>query len=150
MSPDAPESSCQPPDWLQPLDHTADAGIVVSADSLEELFARAAWGMFSIITDVPTVRNQSVERVSVTATDRDGLLLAWLSELNFRHATRHQVFGCFKIIELSEKKLIAEVSGEKIAPDRHTIYTEIKAVTFHGLQLEERDGGWRAQIIFDL
>jgi SHS2 domain-containing protein len=35
-------------------------------------------------------------------------------------------------------------------PARHTIFTEIKAVTFHDLQLKRDDRGWKAQIIFDL
>jgi SHS2 domain-containing protein len=46
--------------------------------------------------------------------------------------------------------VFAEVSGETINPDRHTIFTEIKAVTFHGLRLEKSDNGWEAQIILDL
>jgi SHS2 domain-containing protein len=31
------------PDWLEFLNHTADAGILVQAADLKELFARAAW-----------------------------------------------------------------------------------------------------------
>lgn len=46
--------------------------------------------------------------------------------------------------------LRADVFGERIVPGRHTLFTEIKAVTFHGLELAEVDGGWRAQIILDL
>jgi SHS2 domain-containing protein len=37
---------------------------------------------------------------------------------------------------LSEQHLEADVSGEVFDPVRHTIFTEIKAVTFHDLQLE--------------
>jgi len=33
---------------------------------------------------------------------------------------------------------------------RHLVYTEIKAVTFHGLQIEPTASGWKAQVIFDL
>ena len=51
---------------------------------------------------------------------------------------------------LSELHLEADVSGEIFDPARHTIFTEIKAVTFHDLQLERDESGWKAQIIFDL
>jgi SHS2 domain-containing protein len=138
------------PAWLEPLDHTADSGIIVRARDQEELFARAAWGMFSIITDLNAVQPAQSEIIVVTALDRESLLVRWLSELNFQHATRHQLFCCFDILELSDDRVVAEVSGEAFAADRHAIYTEIKAVTFHGLHLEQGPAGWRAQVIFDL
>jgi SHS2 domain-containing protein len=138
------------PAWLQAVDHTADRGIIVQAADLEELFARAAWGMFSIITDLKTVNPAHSEKMVVTAPDREALLVRWLSELNFLHVTRHRLFCRFQIMLLSEREIVAEVGGEDIAPERHTIHTEIKAVTFHGLKLESAGTGWRAEIIFDL
>jgi len=51
---------------------------------------------------------------------------------------------------LSEQHLEADVSGEVFDPARHTIFTEIKAVTFHDLQLERDERGWKVEIIFDL
>jgi SHS2 domain-containing protein len=143
-----PEAAGVP--WLQPLDHTADTGIVVTASDLRELFARAAWGMFSLITDIGSVRAESEESIVVTATDREALLVRWLSELNFLHATRHRLFSRFEVRELQDHRLIALVAGEGIARERHTIHTEIKAVTFHGLRLQHGAQGWTAAIIFDL
>ena len=136
--------------WLQPLDHTADRGIIVRARDLKELFARTARGMFSIIADLGTVEPLQSETIVVTAPDRGALLVRWLSELNFQHVTRHRLFSRFVILELSDNRLVAEVGGETIALQRHTIHTEIKAVTFHGLLLEQVKEGWRAEVIFDL
>ena len=51
---------------------------------------------------------------------------------------------------LSELHLEADVSGEVFDPARHTIFTEVKAVTFHDLQLERDERGWKVEIIFDL
>ena len=51
---------------------------------------------------------------------------------------------------LSDRKLQASVLGEKVDLERHTIYTEIKAVTFHGLSIEQRESGWEATVIFDM
>jgi SHS2 domain-containing protein/predicted Zn-ribbon and HTH transcriptional regulator len=159
------------PPWLTPLDHTADTGIIVTAPDLPTLFSRAAWGMFSVITDLAAVQPAAAETVEVEADDLPGLLVRWLSELNFRHITTHRLYARFTVQELSAApgpagrpatdvaaraptggpgRLRAEVFGEPIVPGRHTVFTEIKAVTFHGLELAEVDGGWRAQIIFDL
>ncbi|MGC2580425.1 MAG: archease [Terrimicrobiaceae bacterium] len=138
------------PEWLTFVDHTADAGIAVEAPDLARLFERAAYGMFSLITDLAAARATETSRISVEASDRVALLVGWLSELNYRHVTEHRIFSKFEVLALSEHHLEAEVCGEIFDPARHTIFTEIKAVTFHDLQLKRDDRGWKAQIIFDL
>jgi SHS2 domain-containing protein/predicted Zn-ribbon and HTH transcriptional regulator len=138
------------PPWLEPLNHTADAGIIVRADDLASLFSRAAWGMFSLLTDVARVEPRNSEVVRLEGGDREGLLVQWLSELNFRHVTRRELYSRFDVREVNERLVDAQVWGEPIDATRHTVYTEIKAVTFHGLRVEQSTEGWRAQIIFDL
>jgi SHS2 domain-containing protein len=142
--------SSESPPWLEHIDHTADVGIVVRATDLKQLFERAAWGMFSVITDLTAVRPTTPVSIPVVGTDRQALLVRWLSELNFRHVTQHLLFSRFALERLTDTELAATVSGEAIDPARHVIYTEIKAVTFHGLQIGAVDDGWKAQIIFDL
>ena len=138
------------PKWLEALDHTADAGIIVHADDLKALFTRAAWGMFSVITDLAAVKAAGKVRIAVEAADRHALLVKWLSELNYRHVTEHWLFCRFDVLSLTDQQLEAEAHGERIDPNRHSIYTEIKAVTFHDLQIENVDGRWTAKVIFDL
>ena len=138
------------PEWLDYIDQTGDAGILVRAENLRQLFERAAWGMFSILTNVAEIRLVEETRIEVRANDLPALMLAWLSELNYRHVTEHRLFGKFGIRNINDRMIVAEVSGEAIDPDRHTIFTEIKAVTFHGLRLEKSDNGWDVQSIFDL
>lgn len=138
------------PEWLEPIDHTADTGFVVRAPTLPQLFERSAWGMFSIITDPDSVQPDTGEPVRLEAPDLPALLVQWLGELNFQHVTRHRLFSEFHVHDLDHHHLTAEARGEPIDPARHTVHTEIKAVTFHGLRIEEAGGVWRAQIIFDL
>jgi SHS2 domain-containing protein len=142
------------PDWLREIDHTGDVGIVVDAASLEQLFARAAAGMFWVLTDPPAVRPREDRSVSVSAPDRDALLVRWLSELNFIHTTEHVLFSDFDVsveVEDDDLTLTATCRGEPVDRDRHTVYTEIKAVTFHGLHVDGDDEtGWTVQVIFDM
>ena len=138
------------PLWLNFLDHTGDAGILVRAPDLKELFARAAWGMFYLITDMDAVRLVDLDYVELWAPDLSALMVNWLSELNYRHVTEHRLFRQFELIQISEESLVAVVRGEKIDPARHEIFTEIKAVTFHSMRIERGDRGWEAQIILDL
>jgi SHS2 domain-containing protein len=138
------------PEWLKFVDHTADAGIMVEAPDLARLFERAALGMFFIITKVAAAHAKETMRISIDALDRMALLVRWLSDLNYRHVTEHRLFSKFEIVKFDERHLEADVSGEIFDPARHTIFTEIKAVTFHGLKLEHDGHRWKAQIIFDL
>jgi len=138
------------PAWLDEIDHTGDVGIVVRAPQLTTLFERAAWGMFGIVTDLGAVRPVESRTIELEGSDRADLLVRWLSELNYLHLTERILFCRFEIQILRDEHLNATVLGERIDPERHTVYTEIKAVTYHGLEIRESDGEWRAQIIFDL
>ena len=144
MSADA----CQP-EWLEFLDHTADIGIRVRAADPRELFARSAWALFAVIGSIGRVRPAAEWPIRVEATDPGALLIRWLSELNYLHQTRHVMLCAFDVQELTDTALAAHVRGEAIRPE-HEVARELKAVTFHGLELAHDAGGWRAQIIFDV
>ena len=47
-------------------------------------------------------------------------------------------------------RLAGKLAGEVMDPARHVLKTEIKAATFHGLEIREVDGGLSADVIFDL
>lgn len=138
------------PDWLHELDHTGDAGFDVGAPALDVLFARAAWALFTVLTDPDAVEPHETKQFTVEAPDREALLVRWLTELNYVHSTGGWLFSRFDVHLSDDGHLTATVQGEPYDPERHTIYTEIKAVTFHGLRIEQQPDGWRARIIFDL
>lgn len=150
MSMKGPFLDATNPDWLQVLDHTADIGVIVQAPDMERLFERAALAMFRILIVPGGVRPLESIRLNLTANDREGLLIEWLSELNYLHVTRHLVFSEYDVAFEGECHLVAEARGEQIDPARHEIMTEIKAVTYHNLKIEAVCGGWQAQVLFDL
>lgn len=142
------------PHWFNEIDHTGDIGIQVRADSLPQLFERAAEGTFRILTDPSSILPDAETTVSVQGRDLDALMVRWLSELNYRHTVHHHLFCDFQVEDIErsggELELTATIRGESIDPDRHIVYTEIKAVTFHGLHVRQTDGGWTTQVIFDM
>jgi SHS2 domain-containing protein len=140
----------QPPEWLEDLDHTADAGFSVWASGLSELFERTAWAMFSLIVDLETVKTGVSEEVTVEGSDLEDLMVRWLSDLNFRHVTRNALFSRFRVEAIEDTRLRATVEGEQMDPARHTIFTEIKAVTYHGLSIAKTNSEYRANVVFDL
>ena len=143
-----------PPDWLQEIDHTGDVGLRITAGSLPQLFERAAGGMFSVLTDPDAVRPAETTDVSVEGPDREALMVRWLSELNYHHTVHDWLFCAFSVdaIEATADglRLSATATGERLDPARHVVHTEIKAVTFHGLEIRETTDGWTVQVIFDM
>ena len=133
------------------LEHTADMGLVVRGGSLSELLAHAAQGLFETIAVVETVDETVSVEIQLTAESVEELFVAWLDELIFQHETEEVFFKRAKIQWCSETEMSATVYGEPVNFDKHAVYTEIKSVTYHQLQvIEKGDGSWFAQVIFDL
>ena len=134
------------------FDHTADVGIRVEADTLDDLFATSATAMFGYVvvnlSDVRAVEEERIELASETTAD---LLVSWLNELIFLSETTRRVFSSFSV-ELSADGLAlrASASGEAIDRDRHVLDHEVKAVTHHGLSLLRDGPGWKAEVILDI
>ncbi|MFQ5823159.1 MAG: archease [bacterium] len=134
----------------QLIDHTADAGIKAYGSDMAELFSNAALGLFEIIANLDKVKLTKERLIQVEATDREALLVNWLSELNYLCLTKREIYKEFQIDEVSDTKLLAHIKGEELNDEWHEIYTEVKAVTYHQLYIKETAQGWEAQVIFDL
>jgi len=131
-------------------EHTADVGIAAYGTDLREAFANAAYGLFSLITDIDSVGEDVRHDVEVTADNREELLVAWLSELIYLFEVEGVLFSRFDIAGLGEKKLKAACFGERIDPRRHDIKTGVKAATYHMLRVEQGEDGCRVQVLFDI
>jgi SHS2 domain-containing protein len=132
------------------LDHTADLGILVYGRDLEELFSNAGEAFFDIITDLRRVREDTEKTIRVESSSLEDLMVNWLGELLYLHDVDGLLFKSFSIDELNGGKMKARARGEAFQEERHVIKTEIKAVTYHQLQVKEERGGWMARIIFDV
>ncbi|MDR5694270.1 MAG: archease [Armatimonadota bacterium] len=131
------------------FDHTADIGIIAYGSDLPELFANAARGMFSLLLDLDTVVPREERVVEVEGIDLEGLLVSWLNELLYLYTAEGLALSRFDILELSNSRLRARVRGERADPSRHHPHLDIKAATYHQLEIKGNDT-WRARIIFDI
>ena len=132
------------------IDHTADVAIKAYGKTLSEAFENAAKGMFDIITDNSEIENIGQYDIELEADNLEQLLVDWLSELLFLNGANNLVFGFFKV-DLDEKKckLSAKVFGEKFNISKHKAGSEIKAVTYHMLEVNNKKP-YYAQVIFDI
>ncbi len=132
------------------LDHTADIGLIVYGEDLKALFENAGEAFFHLITDLKKVRRRIERRIYIEGESLERLMVDWLSELLYLHDVERLLFKRFKIESVGEKGLRAVVQGERFQEGVHVIKTEVKAVTYHQIEVRKENGRWRAQIIFDL
>jgi protein archease len=132
------------------IDHTADFGIHVFGSDSKELFANAAWAMFDIITEIDQLKGLDSCNIEVSGYDWPDLMVNWLREVLYLWNGRELLVKSFHIISLSENNLSVRVNFDPFNSDRHIIKTEIKAVTYHQIQVNSNPSGWEAKIIFDV
>ena len=132
------------------IEHTADVGIKAYGKNISEAFENAAKGMFDIITDKSEIEAVGEYELRLEAQDLEQLLVDWLSELLFLNSAKNLIFSFFKV-ELDEKSnsLSAHVFGEKFNIPKHKIGMEIKAVTYHILEIRNKRP-YYVQVLFDI
>ena len=135
---------------IEILDVAGDAGVRAFGETLQDLFAHAALGMYSLITDTGLLTGKKSITVAVESHSLDGLLVAFLNELIFHFDVSGFVGQDIDVVNISDSHIEARLSGDEFDPDRHKPGLLVKAATYHRLKIEKRDHGWEAEIIFDI
>ena len=135
------------------FDHTGDIGVTLTGRTLDELFRSSALAFTDTITPLGAVEPRRPEELDVAAPELDLLLVDFLSELLYRFDTRGWLTREANV-EVRERdggwELQGTLIGERHDPAHHPVKILIKAVTYHGLQVVEREGTWTANIVFDI
>ena len=128
------------------VDHTADIALHIWGDSLEDLFATAARGMFSMMAVADLEGEPVTVSIALTALDADLLLVDWLNELLYLSETWSAVFTEFEFEQCVPTQLHAKARGYPIAVTRGYI----KAATYHNLKIVESERGLETEVVFDV
>ncbi len=154
----------------EPFEHTADVGLAARADTLAELYEALAEGLADLICPRAAVQPAASRTMEVRAEDAEALavdfLAAVLSAIQEDHflvaavsaeATEpaaSQARGPGGASPRSQDdrpfRIRAVLRGEKYDPRRHEIRIEVKAVTYHQLEVARRGGQWHGRVILDL
>ncbi|MFO8014070.1 MAG: archease [Phycisphaerae bacterium] len=138
------------------FDHTADVGLEVRGADLADVLATAADAVFDQMLEDRPEQAAATEWVDVRcdpdlAPDPSEVLVAWLQELLYRFETEGLVPIRIDVEEATGEGVRARVAFGRFDPERHGTRLEIKAVTYHGLEVAEApDGSWRARVILDV
>ncbi len=132
------------------FEHTADLGLRIRATSLDLLFVEAARALFAaIVEDLQSVRTVQRFDVTLPTDDVEYVLFDWLKSLLLEFDVKHMLFGRFEA-RIEDGKLTAAAWGEPLDRDRHALEHEVKAITYHGLKVEQTPDGWLAEVIVDI
>ena len=132
------------------FEHTADIGVRIKGEDLKDLFKNAGLAVFLISARKQyTVSKEHPKlNINLQAQDIQELFVNWLNEIISLAAVNTLVFHNIIINKLKDNCLEAVVIGSDSG--NYKINTEIKAATHHQLKLEEVEGGWQAEVIFDV
>jgi SHS2 domain-containing protein len=135
---------------FETFEHTADVGLIIRGQTLEELFVNAADALVDIMVDPSALREDVRMTATVSAVDCPALLVAWMNELLYLLDVHGFVPRRCRITELRDTTLVAELFGDTIDPGRHAVRRMVKAATYHGLSLTRVNDLWEARVILDL
>jgi SHS2 domain-containing protein len=140
------------------LPHTADIKIRVYGKSKQELFRNSLVGMFQAIH--PIVLGCSIENgrvvcltlperhdISIEAADIESLMVDFLSEALYLSDVHNEAYLDVIIHEYTDTYINATLCGVRVTGFE---VVEIKAVTYHELEIKKHNDVWQADIVFDI
>ena len=135
---------------FEEISHTADWSLRVWAADLSTLFEDSAKGMTSL-SGIRLVKKPRINRtLSISAADKESLLVSFLSELVYYAEQDHLAFDHFDLnldLEASQPNhLSAALHGAHIL----SMDKAIKAVTYHHLHIHQSVRGYEVEIVFDV
>ena len=132
------------------FDHTADMGLRIYGPSLAGLFENAGFALFDVLTDTARVSPRQARRFELRRDNVEELLVEWLGSLLYEFDARGLLFSQFSVEHIDGLSLAASAHGERFEPGLHELKTAVKAVTYHGLSVRQKNGLWQATVVIDL
>jgi len=123
------------------LEHTTDAIIEVTAKDIKEAFAVAADAEINLTLDQDKVEEKDQKEFSAQGKDLYYLLFSWLEEIPFLLITEGFAIRRieFNIEKNGDYKIKAKAYGEPLDFKKHNFKVEIKAPTFHDMEIKENN-----------
>lgn len=117
------------------FDVTADIGFTAYGNNLNECFENAGMAMFNVISNTKDINPVKTIDFKIESEDYVSLLYDFLEELLFYHDTEFLLFSEFDVEITDDYSLKAEIKGENIDWSKHERGCEVKAITFHMMEV---------------
>ena len=137
------------------LDHTADIQVECWGPTLEETFSQCALSLITIITpDLSKITQNVKKEISIKAEDKESLLFDFLSEFLYIFDVDGLVFSEIWVVYINRTQIGYEMKailkGEEFNRKKHEIGTEVKAITYSFMEINESLEETDLKVVFDL
>ena len=117
------------------VDHTADMMVKAFGSTLEECFANAAYALFDQTVDLSNIGTSEETEFRVTGIDDEDRLYSLLSELLFIEDCDNLILKEFEV-SFDGDDVVCRARGETLDRTRHRVRSEVKAVTYHMMEID--------------
>ena len=136
------------------FEHTADTIFEGYGETLEEAFANAALAMEEVMTDTSKVEAKTEERIEAKGEDMKALLYDFLEKFLILKDAKNLIFSEIKVERIEKTaecyKLTGTARCEEFNPEKHENKTHVKAVTYHEMNLGEKEGKKYVRVLVDI
>lgn len=121
------------------LEHMTDAFIEVTGQTLEEAFEMSGIAVVDTILDISTVEVKKEKSIEIREDSPCNLLYSWLEEMIILTITEGFASASFDISITKNDGYVlhAKIMGEEINFEKHHFKIEIKAPTYHLMEIKE-------------
>ena len=129
------------------LEHKADLKIRAFGKTKEELFLNMLKAMSEV--QKPEIKKEEsiIKEIKVKSLDLPALLVDFLSEALYLGQTDKETYIDVKFKKFSDNELEGKILGYGV----ESFGEDIKAVTYHELDIHQQDSGrWEAIVLFDI
>lgn len=137
-------------------EHTADIRVKSWGRTLEEAFSQTALSLMTTISPNLTKIDPKIEKtIKISSEDIGALLFDFLSEFLYIFDVEGLIFSQITVVSIDKIKsdqflLQAYTKGEKFNSEKHEIGTEVKAITYSFMNIEQSDQKVIIEIVFDI
>ncbi len=129
------------------LEHKADLKIRAFGRRKRELFLNLLFGMAESQKAEFKTRKRIKKEVKIKSPDLSTLLVDFLSEVLYLSQVNKEVYFKAEFDKLTD----TEIEGKLIGQEVERFGEDIKAVTYHGLDIRQlKDKTWEATVLFDI
>lgn len=135
------------------FDTTADIGIETKSNDISDAFINSALGTMNLITDIEKIQTKITKDIYIKSEDEYGLLYDWITELLILLDSENFIASQYDINIKQENNLYilqGNISGDIYDTTVYNYKTEVKAITYHEMNIQKEDNKIKIKFIVDL
>ncbi|HET6348918.1 MAG TPA: archease [Candidatus Krumholzibacteria bacterium] len=134
---------------VREFEHSGDVGLEVWGDTPAQLLSNATRGLCGLMT-WSRVEPAAARHLEVRAETLADLLVDWLSAVILLASTHAELYASADVEVGDDGVARGTLQGAPVDAARHELRFDVKAATYHGVQVDRTGAGYHARVVFDL